>query len=172
MKRNLSAVLIVVAAMLAACGGSGGGAAVPDASGNLTIELSEFQFSPSNIELKVGQKVTFTLINKGEKDHEFMVGRNVMMMEGAPNGFEHDLFEGMEPMVMRGGQMVGMEEMEGMATEMGHEGFMLEMPQGSDMATITFEVTQDMVGEWEIACFTDDGQHYEDGMRGKLVVNP
>jgi hypothetical protein len=26
------------------------------------------------------------------------------------------------------------------------------------------------VGEWEIACFEDDGTHYEDGMRGTLVV--
>jgi uncharacterized cupredoxin-like copper-binding protein len=174
--KHLSIIILVILAglIVAACGG--GGAAQPDTSGNITIELSESKYTPDNIELKVGQKVTITLKNTGEKDHEFMVGRNVMMMDGAPNGFEHDLFEGMEPMVMKGGAMGDeMDEMahdeEEMEHDMGHAGFMVLLPNGSEDATVTFSVTEDMVGEWEIGCFTDDGQHYEDGMKGTLVVN-
>lgn len=187
MKRLIIALALtsLLALLLAACGGSG--AAAPDAAGNLTVEMSEYKFTPDNIELKVGQKVTITLVNMGEKDHEFMVGRDVAMMEGAPNGFEHDLFENAQPMVM-GGQVMGMEGMEGdsmaddameskegdemadMGGHMDHSGFMVVMPQGNDNATITFDVTEDMVGEWEIGCFEDDGQHYDDGMKGKIVV--
>lgn len=173
MKRLIIALALtgLLALLLAACGGSG--AATPDAAGNLTIEMSEYKFTPDNIELKVGQKVTFTLVNMGEKDHEFMVGRDVMMMEGAPNGFQHDFFEGMEPMLMRGGAMADMdEEMEHMEAEMGHSGFMVGMAQGAENATVTFTVTEDMVGEWELGCFEDNGQHYDDGMKGKLVVKP
>ncbi|NIN34088.1 MAG: hypothetical protein GTO60_02840, partial [Gammaproteobacteria bacterium] len=97
MKHLIIIILVILGGLLlAACGG--GGAAQPDSAGNLTIDLEEYKFTPDNIELKVGQKVTITLVNKGEKDHEFMVGRNVMMMDGAPSDFEHNLFEGMEPM--------------------------------------------------------------------------
>ena len=53
---------------------------------------------------------------------------------------------------------------------MDHAGFMVLIPNGDEDATITFTVTEDMVGEWELGCFTDDGQHYEDGMKGTLVV--
>lgn len=175
--KHLSITILVVLAslLLAACGGGGSGAAQPDGSGNLTIEMTESKYTPDNIELKVGQKVTLTLKNMGEKDHELMVGRNVMMMNGVPNGFEHDMFAGMEPMVMKGGAMG--DEMEGMdhaeeemEDDMGHSGFMVLLPNGSEDTTVTFTVTEDMVGEWEMGCFEDDGQHYDDGMKGKLVV--
>lgn len=170
MKPFITILVVLTGLLLTACGGGGSsGAAQPDSSGNLTIEMTESKYTPDNIELKVGQKVTFTLVNKGEKDHELMIGRNVMMMEGVPNGFEHDFFEGMEPMVMKGGAMAeGMEHSD--EEGMGHSGFMVDVPQGSDQATVTFTVTEDMVGEWEMGCFEDDGQHYDDGMKGKLVV--
>ncbi|NIN36748.1 MAG: hypothetical protein GTO60_17315, partial [Gammaproteobacteria bacterium] len=84
-----------------------------------------------------------------------------MMMDGAPNGFEHDLFAGIEPMVMKGGAMdEGMEDMDhhedDMAHDMDHAGFMVVLPNGSEDATVTFTVTEDMLGEWEMGCFTDD----------------
>lgn len=167
MKRYSLSLLAVAAMVLAACAGSG--AARPDASGNLSVEMSEYKFTPSNIELKVGQNVTITLVNKGAKDHELMIGRNVMTMNGAPNGFEKNMFADTQPMVMMGGDMnMGGMNMGGSAD---HAGFMVLMPKGSDNATITFTVTGDMVGEWEIGCFEDDGQHYEDGMKGKLIVS-
>jgi len=173
-------MVVLVSLLLAACGG-GSGAAKPDESGNLVIEMSESKYSPDNIELEVGQEVTIDLKNMWEKDHELMIGRNVVMTDGAPNGFEHDMFEGTEPMVMQGeamGEMAGMEEgdeheegaMEMDMDHMDHSGFMVLIPNGEKDATISFTVTEDMVGEWELGCFTDDGQHYEDGMHGTLVV--
>jgi len=83
-------------------------------------------------------------------------------------GFEMDMFEmaGVEPMVMGG--MGNMDQ--GMDMEHGG-GFMVDMPMGTDNTTVSFTVTADMVGEWEIGCFEDEGQHYDDGMKGKLIVS-
>lgn len=171
--KQISIIVVVLASLfLAACGGGGSGAAQPEASGKITVEMSEYKYTPDTIELKVGQKAEITLVNKGEKEHEVMFGRDAMIMDGVPNGYQHGLFEGAEPMVMMGGEMVDMEEM--MAheeeEEMGHSGFMVIVPQGNEPFTLTFDVTEDMVGEWEMGCFEDDGQHYDEGMKGKLVV--
>lgn len=194
MKRLIMLVLVSgFALILVACGGS---AATSDSGGELTIDLSEFEFNPDNIELQVGQKATFILNNAGEKEHEFMVGRDVMLVDSVPDGFEVDFFEGLEVHHSGGGMIMGLEmeemEMEEEMTmdeesemeeemamdegdehdddEMEHHGFMVMMPEGSEEGSISFTVTADKVGEWEIACFEDDGQHYDDGMKGKLVV--
>ena len=37
-------------------------------------------------------------------------------------------------------------------------------------AIIEFTVPDDKVGTWEIACFEDDGDHYDEGHKAKLVV--
>jgi hypothetical protein len=50
--------------------------------------------------------------------------------------------------------------------------FMVAIPRGGQDATLTFTVTEEMVGEWEIGCFTDRGVHYPQGMAGKFIVNP
>jgi len=159
--------------VLAACGG----AATPEPV-NLTIELSEYAFSPNQIELQVGQEVTFNIVNVGQLDHEIMFGREVMMMDDRPNGYSTDMFEsaGVEPMVMMEESEMTMdedhEEGEDDHGEMGHEGFMVFLPPGNDKASMTFTVTDDMVGEWEIGCFELDGVHYDAGMKGTLVVKP
>jgi plastocyanin len=193
MKRLSALVLLCVfVVLLTACGGS---AASPDSSGELVIDLSEFAFDPDNIEIEAGQKVTFILNNSGEKEHEFMIGREVRIVDDVPDGFEHDFFEGLDVHHSGGGMIMGLEmdemamdeemameeggETDEMAMEegdeheddeMAHHGFMVMLPEGSDDGSISFTVTADKVGEWEIACFEDDGQHYEDGMKGKLVV--
>ncbi len=42
-----------------------------------------------------------------------------------------------------------------------------------DQATIlTFTVPPDKVGRWELGCFQEQGQHYDDGMRATLIVEP
>ena len=51
-----------------------------------------------------------------------------------------------------------------------HSGFMVILPRTDDRASITFIVTEEMAGEWEIACFSQKGVHYDAGMKGKLVV--
>ena len=37
-------------------------------------------------------------------------------------------------------------------------------------APIVFEVTAEMVGEWQFGCFLDNGTHYSAGMVGTLTV--
>ncbi len=211
MKRFLLITFLsTLALLLAACGGS----QAPAGPVEVTIELSEFEFNPAKLELRVGQQVTLHLKNTGEKDHEFMAGKNVKITNGLPNGFETDFFEsiqssmemsGMGAMFMNGGVTLAGSDMGdmnmgdssgesggdmamgdsgdehndggGMDAEHGggdHTGFMVMLPTG-DMpseATLTFTVTEDMVGTWEMGCFQEDGQHYDDGMVGKIVVKP
>ena len=186
----LLSTLAGLALILAACGPQG---ATPDTSGSLTLvqEDSEegMNFSPDTIVLTAGQHVRIMVENHGMKNHEFMMGRNVMYAEsGAPNGFEVDFFEGIEDQVqvtlgessslMIDGETVmmgegGEEGMDGM--EMGeeeamHMGWMLESPMGSGMTVIEFTVPEDRVGEWEMGCFEDNGTHYDDGMHGTIMV--
>jgi uncharacterized cupredoxin-like copper-binding protein len=56
-----------------------------------------------------------------------------------------------------------------MADEMAH-GFMVMRDPG-ESAEVTFTVPADASGEWEIACFEEDGAHYDDGMRGTLIIS-
>lgn len=185
------------ALILAACGGPQG--ATPEASGSLSIVQEDsaegMNFSPGAITLTAGQHVRIMVENHGMKNHEFMIGRTVMYTEaGAPNGFEVDFFEGIEDQVqvtlgesaslmidgetvmmggMGEGEEEGMHDMEGMGEEEGmaiHMGWMLESPMGSGMTVIEFTVPEDRVGEWEMGCFEDDGTHYDDGMRGTVIV--
>ncbi len=169
------------ALILAACGGTQG--ATPDASGTLTIvqEDSEqgMNFAPDTIVLTAGQKVRLVIENNGAKDHEFMIGRNLMYNDaGAPDGFEEDFFMAMadqinaQPamgaMVMMNGEVMGGMDM---GEEMSdHMGWMLVSPTGSGQSVIEFTVPEDVVGEWEMGCFEDDGTHYDDGMHGKVIV--
>jgi len=136
----------------------------------MTILMNEYAYSPNLIEAKVGQEVTLNLVNQGQLEHEIMFGRNMMMMDGMPNGYNMDMFEmaGMEPMVefssgMEDGMMMGEEAME-------HGGFMVSVPNGEQTAQMTFTVTEEMVGEWEFGCFELDGVHYTSGMVGRFVV--
>ena len=136
-----------------------------------TIEMSEYAYSPSEIQAKVGQEVTIELVNKGVLEHELMIGRDVSMHDNRPDGFEHDLFETakVEPEVMGG---MGEEmDMGSEAMHDDHSGFMVSIPTGGDNAMITFTATKDMVGEWEIGCFEQEGVHYDAGMKGKLVIS-
>jgi hypothetical protein len=101
-----------------------------------------------------------------------MIGRDVKMHDNRADGFEQDMFETaqVEPEVM-GGMEGGMDMGSGgMSDE--HTGFMVTVPNGGENAMIKFTATQDMVGEWEMGCFQQDGTHYDAGMRGKLVVVP
>jgi hypothetical protein len=53
--------------------------------------------------------------------------------------------------------------------EADHPGFMITLlPKGN--ATITFTVPKSKVGTWEMGCFTEDGVHYKEGMRGTFIV--
>lgn len=40
-----------------------------------------------------------------------------------------------------------------------------------DQASIIFTVTEEMLGEWEMGCFEQEGVHYDAGMKGKVTVS-
>lgn len=167
MKRFRVFVLFwAAAAALAACSQS-----TPEPV-TYTIEMSEYSFSPNTIEARVGQQVTLELVNKGVLEHEIMFGREVKMMNNRPDGFQTGMFETahIEPEVMMmQGEMGSMDE-GGHGAE--HSGFMVILPKAEDKATLTFTATKDMEGEWEIGCFSQEGVHYDAGMKGTLVVKP
>ncbi len=160
MKRTLSCLaLFVLLLLLAACGG-----AKPEGRAiNRTIELTEYAFSPSSLDLRVGDVVTLKLVNKGQLEHEVMFGREVMTENGRPNGFHTDMFSsaGVEPKVI-GGEMSHTHE---------HEGHMVVVAPGKE-ATMVFTVVEKMAGEWEMGCFLLSGVHYDSGMKGTVVVTP
>jgi uncharacterized cupredoxin-like copper-binding protein len=153
-------LLALLALLLVACGGAA--TTVPVSH---TIEITEYSFTPATLELKVGQQVTLNLVNKGTLQHEIMFGREVMMMDNRPAGYQEDMFAagGVHPEVTQSAIPEEVEE--------GHSGFMVVLPVGSQ-ATITFNVTEGMVGDWEMGCFEQDGVHYDAGMKGAVTVVP
>jgi plastocyanin len=163
-KRGFVVTIFIIGALLAACAQQ---APEPEPV-NYTIELSEYAFSPQAIEAEVGQEVTLTLVNKGVLEHEIMFGRQVKMTENRPDGFHSDMFQtaDVEPQVTQ----EQMSEMSGSMHGPDPSGIMVVLPKTGDQATMTFEVTEEMEGEWEIGCFSQAGVHYDAGMKGKFVV--
>lgn len=165
--RRLYAILAASAVVAAACGGGGGAAP----SGSVTVTGSEFKFEPDTIRLKVGQEARITFRNDGEKDHEMMMGKTLSMMAGKPAGFQTWLLVGVPVRFERDGKEIMAMDAMGGEMEMGtpdDAGMMLIM-QGASPITMIFTVP-DRVGEWEMGCFEDDGAHYDDGMKGKVIV--
>ena len=136
---------------------------------SLTLNMKEYAFEPAQIEVQVGQQVTLELVNSGVLAHEVMFGRNVMKDNNRPHGYEMDMFEAahVQPMLTHAdGSMMEASH------EEGHEGFMVVLEKTGDKVLLTFEVTKDMVGEWEMGCFEQDGVHYDAGMIGTFTVKP
>ena len=153
--------LAVLTLLLVACGGAATSEPVSH-----TIEMTEYAFTPATLELKVGQEVTLTLVNKGNLQHEVMFGREVVKTNNRPASYQEDMFAagGVHPEVTQS----AMPEEE---VEEGHTGFMVVLPVGAQ-ATVTFDVTEGMVGDWEMGCFEQDGVHYDAGMKGPVSVVP
>ena len=63
-------------------------------SNTIRIMTGDFYFKPKTIELNAGQKVKIELINEGNIEHEFMVGRGVKTDKGTDA--HGDMHEGME----------------------------------------------------------------------------
>ena len=176
--RNIS----LVASLLSALGMALSLATVQAAPVAIKVTMDDFMFRPERITARAGQIVAITLVNvSGKKKlHEFMIGREVAKETGRPGGFERDFFKGVAIKVSDAraiwrsndgeakvsGERKG--EIGGMAMA-GHGGFMVELKAGGT-ATLTFAVPADRVGEWEIGCFSEAGDHYMKGMKGKLVV--
>jgi plastocyanin len=170
---GLSMVLLLgIAFVLTACSSDSAGSSDQLEPVSYTIEMTEYAFSPQQIEVKVGQEVTLELVNQGLISHELMIGQEVIESNNRPNGFRKDLFDiaDVEP-VLVGGSTAGEHSDTGDGAD--HSGsFMVVLPEKGDKASLTFQVTQDMLGEWELGCFEQDGVHYVAGMKGTLVVLP
>lgn len=180
----VAAVLVLAAA----CGGRPSGGAPTN---NVQLSLEEYKFVPDKVRLRAGDTVTVTLVNNsGEKrEHEFMVGRDVMKggaFGDKPVGYMTDFFAGLEVEVLEAqgvktlaageAKLTGEAAMPfmghgGMPMGAGgaHQGFMVQLEPGGKL-TFRFTVPADRAGEWEIGCFAEDGQHYTDGMKATLVV--
>ena len=150
-------LLTALVLILAACGGEG------PTSGSFDIDMAEYSYSPEQLNLKVGQEVTLNLSNSGQLQHEIIFGREMIKAGNRPAGYMEDMFEagGVEPEVMQEGEPEHEEEME--------TGFVVALPPGGT-ATMTFAVTQGMLGDWELGCFEQDGVHYDAGMIGSASV--
>lgn len=192
MRNTTLGLVAILSLVLGACGG--GGETIAD-DGEVTIVMTESQFDPSEIHLAPGTTVTFVLRNDGEKDHEFMAGREVHIEDGIPHGFESDFFDTVENLEidppdaletsMEGmdmdeesmsdttmgdmGSDTTMGDMEG-EDEMEEDMGVMVVREPDQTARITFTVTDASVGEWEYGCFEDDGAHWDDGMKGIIVV--
>jgi plastocyanin len=165
-------LLSMLAVLVAACAGSNPEPVAQLEPVSYTIEMTEYAFSPERIEVKVGHEVTLELVNLGQISHELMVGQEVARLNNRPNGFHKDLFDAahVEP-VITGGASAGGHASDGHGAD--HSGsFMVVLPETGDQASMTFTVTEEMVGEWELGCFEQDGVHYDAGMKGTLVVLP
>jgi len=135
---------------------------------NFTIHMKEYSFDPMNLEAKVGQEVTIELINDGTLAHEFLIGKDVNMVDSRPSDFTTDMFKaaGVEPTI------TGSAEEPPVEGETPYNGYEVHLEKTGDKATISFPVTKEMVGEWEIGCFEQEGVHYTAGMKGTFTVTP
>lgn len=121
MKRNAFLMLLLAMLPLVLPSCARVVAAGPDSSGEIEIVLSDYQFEPEVIRLKVGQTVHLKLRNEGDKMHEFMAGRDVQIHGNFTEGFGEDFFAGITPEIAGPGMVMGMEGMDmgGMAMEEG-----------------------------------------------------
>lgn len=167
-KRQVFFVVMFAALVLTACSAQGSQPAQTGEAVTVPMVLNEFAYSPNTIQAKVGQELTLQLSNTGALEHEIMIGRQVKTTESRPAGYQTDMFAEahVEPVVK------GLDAQAGdMAShDNEHTGFMVVVPPGAQNVTVTFPVTKEMVGEWEIGCFLQQGVHYDAGMKGKLVV--
>lgn len=163
MKKNLLLLIWGAVLLLAACSEQQAHIFEPV---RVTIAMDEYTFTPGQIELKVGQEVTFHLVNNGAVAHELMIGRDVSRLNNRPHGYEQDLFE-----LAREHPVIGGSGEHDHST-MLHSGFMILIPPSTEPASLTFKVTENMAGEWELGCFEQDGVHYDAGMKAILVIQP
>lgn len=161
MRRGI-ALILASAVVAASCGGS-------PATGDVTISARDFAFKPNTLQWKVGEQLRITLTNDGEKDHEWVVGRDPMSMAGMARTFGTQFFADVDMRFERDGQPVDPAMV--LMTSMGANERAVNLPAGVPPTTLIFTVPN-KPGEWQMACFADDGTHYDDGMRGKVTVVP
>lgn len=144
-RRVLIATAFAAVLVIAACGGG----VAPAGGRTITIEMNDFAFSPSAIDLAPGERVTLTFRNVGSVEHEFMAGIEPMM----GTGYRQDW-------------LARAKLDAGKSHNAGHagEGVRITARKSAELRL----VVPTEKGEFEFGCFV--AGHYEAGMKGKLVV--
>lgn len=70
--RRLIPVTLAIGLVVAACGGDGGPDA-GDATTDLSVNMVEFEFDPSDSVVPAGQEITLSLTNSGSVEHNWVV---------------------------------------------------------------------------------------------------
>jgi len=189
MKKFIAAsFLIIMAVLVSGCGSVFQPQPTPTPtldpdSPEITITMDEFRFEPDHIRLVVGQNVTLHVVNKGQEDHEIMIGRNPLRAEDGDlgDGFEHDFFALSDVNVQGDVEVMGMNGEE-MNMDMGGMDSMdstdsMEMgtatPEGDmnmEMGTATPEGAMDM-GE-DISSMEEGGHEGEMTNGGMVMIQP
>jgi len=164
-------------------------------SGESTIVMDDYWFSPNRLAWRAGETVTITVLNRSSSRpgaaHEIMFGRRPLREESPlgpvqGDGFEEQLLDGVTVELLAGdgvtmimaetARLTGVDPMSLMppGMDMGPQAmrpgmdFMAVVSQRGSL-TFRFQVP-DRPGEWEFGCFAQDGQHYLNGMRGIITV--
>jgi uncharacterized cupredoxin-like copper-binding protein len=92
MKRFLFLLVLPALALLAACGsddGSAGAGAGQGADRTIDVEMRDIAFSPTSVDVRVGETVRFNFKNTGQVTHDAFIGD-----AGAQDAHEKEMREG------------------------------------------------------------------------------
>ena len=153
----VSVVLGLVA--VAAAMGHGG---VTEERVVVRIEMGEFYFQVEGHErnepivLLAGQPYEIVFVNVGMMEHEVLIGRDVIVEDGIPDGYEVNLLDAVEVDVV------------GEGWEVGTSGFVEVELDAGETVVLHFTLPDEAIGTWEIGCFIPG--HYQAGMLAPFVV--
>ena len=153
----VAAAMVAVGLLVGACGGGGstsvatdsavGGPADAGATVSRTVEIhagDDLRFQPDQVAVKVGETITFKLVNTAQVEHDFTLGDDAAQTE-------HEK----EMRAMSSGDMAGM----------GDSGNAIHIPPGQTK-TITWTFTK--AGTTLYGCH--EPGHYASGMKGTITV--
>jgi len=126
------------------------------------IEMGEFYFQVEGQErneaivLQAGQPYDLLFANVGTMEHEVLIGRELLVEDGVPDGYATNLLDAVVIDVFEDDWLVRMSGM-----------IEFEVEEGE---SLVFRVTvpEDLVGTWEIGCFIPG--HYQAGMKAPFVI--
>ncbi|ADU51703.1 hypothetical protein Tmar_1594 [Thermaerobacter marianensis DSM 12885] len=145
-RAKLTGLLTAGAVLLSACASQVAGSPENPVQ-KVELRMGDYWFNPGQLVVRAGDTVTITVVNdsRERREHEFMVGRQVMMggpFGDRPDGFMEDFFDGVEvelleaegvTMLMPGEAKVTGEAAEALMKAMGGMGGMPGMEGTGEM---------------------------------------
>jgi uncharacterized cupredoxin-like copper-binding protein len=124
------------------------------------IEMDNFSFEPSTVEIPAGEIVKLKFINVGSDEHEFMAGHKITEDR---DGYKKNLFHDVVVHKFKNGELI--KEGEG-----DHKKEIVLNPD--ETGSLVFKLPESRKGEWDMGCFINfgGGTHYQMGMHGKIIV--